>query len=145
MAATINPQDEAGYLTDPTGNRRFWPVRCSKINMSLINRERDQLWAEAVHRYRAGEQWWLTREESAPARQEQLQRVSIDPWQDHLQKKLINSFTYTSIDVLKELGVPIDRQGQADKIRVAKALKALGWEQAVERQGTTLNRVWKKS
>jgi hypothetical protein len=35
------------YLPDTTGNRRFLPIPCSKINLKTIRAERDQLFAEA--------------------------------------------------------------------------------------------------
>ena len=57
FAATINPP-AGGYLKDPTGARRFWPVSChGMIDRDGIERDRDQLWAEAVARYRAGAKW----------------------------------------------------------------------------------------
>ena len=59
FAGTINPP-VGGYLKDLTGARRFWPVAChGVIDSAGIERDRDQLWAEAVHRYRAGQKWWL--------------------------------------------------------------------------------------
>jgi putative DNA primase/helicase len=36
-------------------NRRFLPLWCPKTFIDLRPQERDQLWAEAVHRYQAGE------------------------------------------------------------------------------------------
>lgn len=44
--ATVN---EGGYLKDPTGARRFWPLEVSEpVNIADLQRDRDQLWAEAV-------------------------------------------------------------------------------------------------
>lgn len=57
LAGTINPSDAAS-LKDDTGNVRFWPVECTTIDLDALRRDRDQLWAEAVHRFRAGEKWW---------------------------------------------------------------------------------------
>ena len=44
-----------GYLKDSTGNRRFWPVRVDRFDVAALRRDRDQLWAEAAVRERAGE------------------------------------------------------------------------------------------
>ena len=45
------------YLYDLTGNRRFWPVRCGpgKLKVDWVRKYRDQLFAEALAAYRAGE------------------------------------------------------------------------------------------
>lgn len=46
---TIN---EGQYLKDPTGNRRYWPVRVGLCDVEGLKRVRDQLFAEAMHIYR---------------------------------------------------------------------------------------------
>lgn len=46
---TIN---EGQYLKDPTGNRRYWPVRVGTCDAGGLGRARDQLFAEAMHVYR---------------------------------------------------------------------------------------------
>jgi len=51
--------NDTSLLTDPTGARRYWVVQCSKIDLRWVRAVRDQLLAEAVHRFRNGEQWWL--------------------------------------------------------------------------------------
>lgn len=58
FAGSVNPDSNFGYLRDATGNRRFWPVAVSSINIEAIRRDRDQLWAEAVAAYKAGARWW---------------------------------------------------------------------------------------
>lgn len=51
---TINPE-ENGYLSDPTGNRRYLPVKCGDaVDINGIQRDRDQLWAEAWTIYKTG-------------------------------------------------------------------------------------------
>ena len=72
------------YLKDPTGARRFWPVAChGMIDLQGLKQARDQLWAEAVHRFKAGEPWWLeTPELEALATAEQEARFVADAWED---------------------------------------------------------------
>lgn len=52
--------NEFEFLKDETGNRRFWPIDCGtqKSRKSIwedLPKEVDQIWAEAVVRYRLGE------------------------------------------------------------------------------------------
>lgn len=80
--ATTN---EPAFLKGDTGNRRFWTVECDvdiayKDVWSQLDEERDQIWAEALHRYRAGEKLYLPREleKAAQQRQEDHNEVAAD-------------------------------------------------------------------
>jgi predicted P-loop ATPase len=44
--------NEDRFLNDTTGNRRFLPVKVGKANVDLIKKDRDQIWAEAVHLFK---------------------------------------------------------------------------------------------
>ena len=47
-------------LIDFTGNRRIWPVPLdTPVDVAKIIADREQLWAEAVHLYDQGFEWWL--------------------------------------------------------------------------------------
>jgi putative DNA primase/helicase len=89
FAGSINPP-VGGYLKDPTGARRFWPVACQGvIDREGLARDRDQLWAEAVIRFKAGDPWWLeTSALEAPATAEQDARFIVDAWKEPIEKWL---------------------------------------------------------
>jgi len=56
---TVNSHD--GFLVDQTGNRRFLVCTLESINWAYARDiDVNQLWAEAVHLFRSGEQWLLT-------------------------------------------------------------------------------------
>lgn len=80
--ATTN---EPAFLKGDTGNRRFWTVECGKDIITkdvweTLPQERDQLWAEAVQRFREGERLYLPREleKVAQMRQEEHNEVAAD-------------------------------------------------------------------
>ena len=73
----------SSFLRDRTGNRRFWPVDVGvqtriKTVWEYLDEEVDQIWAEAVMRWRLGENLFLTGEleEQAKAEQESHREVS---------------------------------------------------------------------
>jgi hypothetical protein len=56
LIGTIN--NESGFLTDPTGNRRFLICRLTGLDWGYVEKiELRQLWAEAVALYEQGEPW----------------------------------------------------------------------------------------
>jgi putative DNA primase/helicase len=61
FAATVN---ESKFLVDSTGNRRWWTIPVLSIDYKH-SIDMQQFWAEVYTKYRAGEQWFLTKEEEA--------------------------------------------------------------------------------
>lgn len=72
--------NENGFLRDITGNRRFWPVKVSgnSIKKSWQLNDLDQIWAEAVMIYKAGEELYLQGEEAQIAISEQADAIEKD-------------------------------------------------------------------
>lgn len=80
----IGTTNSAEYLADSTGARRFWPVRVQRFNVDGIIKDRDQLWAEAVVRERAGESIRLPEELWLDAGEHQERRREVDAWEELL-------------------------------------------------------------
>lgn len=133
----IGTTNESAYLNDPTGGRRFWPVRISAIDTAALAQDRDQIWAEAVHAYRAGEQWWLTNPDILhQARQEQAERQVEMPWESLVERFIGNLSSVSVEEVLIEcIGKPKERWEQKDFNLVSRVLKKLGWEKYRARLG----------
>jgi predicted P-loop ATPase len=130
FAATINPT-AGGYLKDPTGARRIWPVTChGMIDRAGLELIRDQLWAEAEHCYKAGAPWWLeTPELEALATAEQSARFAADAWEEPVRKWISDRTDVGLSEVLGHaLGLTPERQTQPAQKRVAGILTRLGFE-----------------
>lgn len=126
MVGTTNPVD--GYFRDPTGSRRFWPVTCGTIDLDALTRDRDQLWAEAVHCFERGDPWWLENGETEAAKIEQDQRQESDPWEKVvLEAARRGSFAETSTILSADLGIKVGDQTRADEMRVAGILTKFGF------------------
>lgn len=91
---TTNSKD---CLTDPTGGRRFWPLdidQCPRTKdvWTQLDGERDQLWAEAVARWKQGETLHLSAEIEAVAKVVQEEHRQRNPWEgiiaDFLSKEV---------------------------------------------------------
>jgi predicted P-loop ATPase len=130
--------NESNYLRDPTGNRRFWPVRCTDIDRDELAAVRDQLWAEARAIFIAGRQWHLTPEESLLAAEEQNERQLVTELEQevhaYLARLVAGGVTETTTrDVLvhgchlnPDMPDYIRRAGQLGA-QAAHAMEAAGW------------------
>ncbi|HTQ47469.1 MAG TPA: VapE domain-containing protein [Polyangiaceae bacterium] len=94
------------YLNDPTGARRFWPVRMLRpISVARLVEDRDQLWAEAFARWDAGEEWHVnTPELVALCREEQEARLEIDGWEEIVQRWFDDPTKFSRQPVAAETG-----------------------------------------
>ena len=134
------------YLKDSTGNRRYWPVRCGAIDMDGLKRDRDQLWAEAVERYRSGERWWAeTDKEVAFCRAEQELRFLVDALEldvrTYLEPKATAGRPVTQAELLREVfRLEPGRWGVAEQTRLGRILARLGWSKHRPREGSGMAR-----
>lgn len=125
----IGTTNKEAYLRDETGARRFWPVRVGRIDLNSLMRDRDQLFAEAVHLYRSGVPWWPTSEfERAHVTPQQEQRFEDDAWEEPIAHFLADSTSVTVVQVgTAALGIDVSEIGTAQQRRIATILRRLGW------------------
>lgn len=89
----IGTTNSVTYLKDPTGNRRFWPIRVKVFSIKDVQDNRDQLWAEAAKREAENESLTLPEKLWRVAGIEQDERRIEDPWEE-----LIDGFIAESHD-----------------------------------------------
>jgi predicted P-loop ATPase len=144
QCAFIASTNELEFI-DVSGNRRFWPIPLrGRVRVEQIACDRDQLWAETMHLYRQGYQWWLSPSLEAIAAGMQRDFLEDDVWDDEiadwiefsaprdLQKKL---HPFTTKQVLGGLGYALAPKeddkvhvsGKSEESRAVRCLKKLGY------------------
>lgn len=83
-----------GFLKDPTGNRRFLPIRAvpdrvsKSVGADLVGDEINQIWAEATFYFMQGEKLYLSREANAIAKSIQADHMESDERAGYIAKFL---------------------------------------------------------
>jgi hypothetical protein len=129
---TCNRND---YLRDPSGNRRFWPVRATRLDREALTRDRDQIWAEAVHRFQRGESIDLPKGLWLEAGAAQSERMSSSPWKMLLETALEGRTGRIAIaDIFTFLGLA-DKSRQDPKAgsEIADIMTQLEWIKSRQR------------
>jgi putative DNA primase/helicase len=140
FAGTTNRDD---WNTDETGARRFWPVRCGEINRGWLEDNREQLFAEAMSRYNSGEQWWDVPETEANT--QRAARMEVDPWQYKIQG-YCDANQKVSIGYIIEnvLSLEPSQTPPGTARRIGKILRQLGFEHKAVREGSKVQKQWRK-
>lgn len=135
-------QDE--YFKDATGNTRYVPWRVeeeSPINIEGLAAARDQLFAEAVHLYRAGVRWHPSRDEQIRLFEpEQAEREIPDPWESRIRNWLDREgvIRVTTLEIITDcLKIEIGKIDSAQQMvtRVGNSMKRIKWLKKRETTG----------
>lgn len=141
----VGTTNEDHYLTDPTGNRRFWPVRVQgQVDNVWLRENRDQMFAEALDALEQGHRFHPTAQE---------QRELFDPQQgartveSSIEARIV-AYLYdedqqvphggvngayvneiTLVDLLQRIGIGLEKlgPGRFHEKQAGAALKRLGW------------------
>jgi predicted P-loop ATPase len=142
FAGTVNAQI---YLKDDTGNRRFWPLACAQlIDVEGLAQDRDQLWAESVAAYKAGEAWYVKDKAlNAQVVEAQDGRRWSDEWTGRIDLYLRTSgpdkgalVDVSVASILEDcIGIDAAHQGRSEQMRVSSVLNCIGWERFKGRSG----------
>lgn len=142
FAGTTN---EDHYLTDPTGNRRFWPVHVTRkhIDIDWVAANRDQLMAEAMQRVARGARMYPTQDEELELFVPQQQSRSVE----NAIESAIARYLYpvgiqagansdgelieqiSLVALLGKVGIGLEKlgPGRFHEKQAAAALRRLGW------------------
>lgn len=122
FAGTTNAEE---WLTDETGGRRFWPVRCHLVDREGLIRDREQLFAEAVYHYNEGLEWWLVPDVVV---QVQAERQQSDAWSDLVLPWCANHTEVRMVQILSDcLKLKPEQMDRSSQMRVGKILKLAKW------------------
>lgn len=161
---SVNRSD---WLQDPTGNRRYWAVHTGRCDDEALERDRDQLWAEATFRYLSadfhpelahrscpGERWWFEMDEQLEADEVADERMVENPWAGLIQEWLERQMRpigatpprmqFTLLEIATEAlnlsTVEVKRQAA----KVAEAMRAAGMARLGKRPGLARVRLWQR-
>lgn len=141
----VGTTNEEQFLNDPTGSRRFVPVRVTQVDLAWIAEFRDQIWAEAVALYKAGEAWWYDGESATRLANESRPYQQDDPWEqpvlEYLRRRRLP--TVTVLDALTGcIGVSLQNITKQERSRVTQILRLLGCEEVPVSDGAENRVVW---
>ena len=136
FGGTVN---ESQYLSDPTGNRRFWSIEVDGFDLDS-GIDMQQLWAEVKGLWVGGENWALNMQEMGELNTHNEEFTVVDPIEERVaaafnwsELGLGNDLWVTATDALLKIGVRDPSKGQT--ITAGRALKKLNGGQRKKTNG----------
>lgn len=123
--ASVN---EEKYLVDDTGNRRWWTVPTVSVDHAHTI-DMQQVWAELLVAWRAGEQHWLTQDEFDALNQLNAEHENVDP----VEEIILGAFEWGGFDVM-----------HAKEMTASEVLMHIGFDKPTKAQATHASKVLKK-
>lgn len=145
----IGTHNKSDFLHDETGNRRYWPVQCTKgkeaaaeVWSYLTPEVVAQIWAEAKERVAQGEALYLDRELEKVANEMQSNHLESDAWEEDVLRFIEDKNEVTTKEIW-ELAISGDKPiSKADQNRIAKIMRVAGWRYTKVRRGELRVKAW---
>lgn len=148
FAGSVN---HSTYFTDETGNRRYWPVKVADgkgvMQLDDLARDRDQLWAEALHLFKDGFEFWVRASDQSLYAEEQEARAFGDAYEARIKRWLdepgkaempINVVRLDQV-MAGALHMEPAKMTPAEQRRVGRIMASIDWKRYREPSG---NRDW---
>ncbi|MEZ2454107.1 VapE domain-containing protein [Raoultella planticola] len=123
--ASVNPKH---FLADDTGNVRWWTIPVTAVNYEH-GIDTQQLWAEVLTWFKAGDRWWLDRHEEAQLEAVNEQHGQTDP----IEEMILARFDWNS-----------DRQAAYIEMTSTEVLLAIGQDRPTKSQATQCGNILRK-
>lgn len=109
----IGTTNKKNYLKDETGDRRYWPVQTGSVNIQDLTSDRDQIFAEAVVLYQAGERSYPDRTfELEHIKPQQEARFEADAWEQAIAQWLDGNLYRLDVTLSEVAAGALDMQTQ---------------------------------
>jgi predicted P-loop ATPase len=131
-------------ILDDGAERRFWIFKNKgRIDDQYLIDNRDQIWAEAVERYKGGQTWYLTYDQEKHNCIYQKTFLIDDPWSNDVLKNLedANGREKTTAYLMEELQINPAMRHIGNSKRINQICRDLGYRYIQNQKG---RRVWIK-
>lgn len=129
---TVNPGASYEYLNDPTGARRFWPVKCGDIDLPALRRDVAQLYAEAMQEYKNGALRYVGEEFQELLKTEVKKRQYVDPFVESIRDYQEGNPDTNTVSIqwlaMNVCHVRAEAYDARIRRRMIEALSYLGWK-----------------
>jgi predicted P-loop ATPase len=151
----VGSSNNDDFLSDPTGNRRFYPVYVGDHqDLQAIRRDRDQLWAEAAHLFLAkGEVMWEDAARLVLAEHHKFEDVDsweedIIPWLNCPENWLLTDqatqYVRTGKILTEALSIEKGRRSKRDEYRIGRIMARYGCCTKIRVVNSKATKVWVK-
>lgn len=135
LASLVGTLNDKTFLDDPTGSRRFLPVTLTAIDHSYSTSvDVNQMWAELVHRYRAGDSPQLSQMERAALSELHEEHTVENPLETYINlyfdvdpdNDQMRTHTATIIDRLRAFEVSLPNELRVAGRAIGEVLTSMG-------------------